>query len=160
MTAQQVAPRRARTPAAPPKIGPHEARRLVAVESDIVESTCELVYQRDDLAQAGGDENNRLLEAALRVEGLPPLARDLIRRALHIEHGEDAAVRRAERRRMAAHDFNRSASVRVETMLTEREPPSTDDDRGARVLDTVCDLLGVEGEAPLTLAWPLDARQP
>jgi hypothetical protein len=103
-----------------PIVRGHVARALVAVESDLFDATTELVHQRADLVEAASPENNALLERVLRIEGLPPLARELIRAALFIEQAEDAAARRAERRRAAAHDFDRSAIGGCERMLTGR----------------------------------------
>jgi hypothetical protein len=113
------APKRTGTPE---RIGQTLARCLAAVESGLFDATCELVYQRDDLVEACSDINNRALAAALRVEGLPPLARELIQVALAAEDAEDAAVRRAERRRAGAHGYQRDAIGRIEVLLTDRRP--------------------------------------
>lgn len=107
---------------APVRLGQRVARALVAVESDLFDSTAELVHQRADLVEAASPQNNALLERALRAldDGDVALARELIRAALVIEHAEDAAALRAERRRVAAHDGNRSAIGGCERMLTGR----------------------------------------
>ena len=153
----RTVPPRSHTPVTPLVGG--QARLAVAAENDTIEATCELVYQRDDLAEAGSDENNRLLAAALRVAGLPPLARELIQRALHLDHGEDAAVRRAQERRDAAHGFTQSATVRLEELLTGKR--LTDDERAEQAAAVVCDLLvgaNDDDDEPVELAWPLDGQ--
>lgn len=116
--------------------------RLIDVESDLFSASTEAVYQRNDLAEAATDENNRLLEAALGVEGLPPLAREYIERALAIERGEDAAVRRAERRREVFHGYTRSAGGRVDGLITGRD-----------LADFIGQKLGIDfdGDAPCDL---------
>jgi hypothetical protein len=108
-------------PTAVSKVPQSIQRDLVAIEGDAYGASVQLVYQRDDLAEACSDENNRALEAALRVEGLPPLARELIQAALAIEIAEDAAARQAEQRRSQIHGHTRSAAGRIELMLTGRD---------------------------------------
>jgi hypothetical protein len=130
-----------RTPAARPKVDPHAARRLVAVESDIIEASCELVYQRDDLIEASSPVNNRALRVALAAldRGDLAMVREQLLIAIRVEDEEEAAARRAEERRLGAHGFTRSATRRVETLLTAREGDS----------DDACDVL---------LPWPLDGE--
>lgn len=107
-----------------PKLHQSHQRALVRIEDDIVEASCELTYQRDDLIEAANPENNRLLEEALLAlqRGDVVLARQLIRSALDIENAEDAAARRAQQRRDDAHAFTRSAAGRMETVLVGRAP--------------------------------------
>ena len=80
-------------------------RQIIAeIETLAFEASAELTHQRGDLAAARSDANNAALAAALQVAGLPPLARELIQRALVAENAEDDAIRRAEsaaRRRTA-----------------------------------------------------------
>lgn len=93
---------------------------LIAIEADGFGASTELVYQRSDLAEAASPENNLALEAALKVPGLPPLARELIRHALTIEIAEEAAVARAARHREVAHGHTRRIAGGVERALTGR----------------------------------------
>ena len=80
-----------------------------------------LVHLRDDLAEAANPENNRLLERALRVAGLPPLARELIQAALLVEIAEEQAVARARLSRDYAHIDVKAINGAVELAITGRQ---------------------------------------
>jgi hypothetical protein len=109
------APRRRGRPAADDREAASPTGRwLQAVEGDLFGASAELVHQRADLEAAASPENNSLLERVLRIEGLPPLARELILAALAIERDEDAAILRARERRARAHAYGRRAAGRVE----------------------------------------------
>lgn len=97
-------------------------RVLMRIEAVAYEASAELVHQRGHFeeAQAHDAEHDALLDAALKVDGLPPYARDLIVRALHADDREDAAHRRADQRREAAHGYTREIAGRVELTLTGR----------------------------------------
>lgn len=115
----------ARTPSQrrrPLVTAPAAVAALVDVEGDLFGASIELIHQRDDLREAAGDENNKALRRALRAldEGDVSLARDLIRAALFAEDAEDAAIRRAEQRRDAAHGHQKAAAGRVERLVSAR----------------------------------------
>lgn len=111
------------TPPAGPNFVPlRTVRRIVhRIEDDGYGAAQQLVYQRDDLIAAASPENNRLLEQALRVEGLPPLARELIQRALAVEIAEEQAVARAHGRRETAHFHLKAIGSRCELAATGRQ---------------------------------------
>lgn len=110
-------------PAPRPQARGGVAYELVDIEGELFEASAELVYQRDDLAEAASDENNRALVRAIRAidDGDYVLARDLIRVALMVEETEDAAVERARRRRETIHGRTRNATARVDGLLTGKE---------------------------------------
>jgi hypothetical protein len=105
-----------------PQLHQSHQRHLVGVESSNFEATAELVLQRHDLADGCADTNNRALENALAAleSGDVPLARQHIHTAIAAEEDEDAAIRRAERRRQAAHGYARETAKGLEMVLTGR----------------------------------------
>lgn len=119
------APRRRGRPAADDReTASATGRWLQAVEGDLFGASAELVHQRADLEAAASPENNSLLEQVLRIEGLPPLARELILAALAIECDEDAAILRAMQRRARAHGHQKRAAGRVERAAVAVRGPS------------------------------------
>lgn len=101
-----------------------ERGRLVAIEADAYGASAELVHQRSDFEDAAthDDEHDAALDAALRVDGLPPAARELIQRAMAADRREDTAIYdRARRRRGRAHGHARAIAGAVEHALTGRQ---------------------------------------
>lgn len=105
-----------------PKLPQAIYREVVGVEGSNFETCGELANQRGDFEDVRDHDadHDALLEAVLRVEGLPPLARELIQRAQRADAAEDAAMRRADRRRETAHRHARETGRRLEHLLTGR----------------------------------------
>jgi hypothetical protein len=103
-----------------PKLHQSHQRQVVAIQSDVIEATAELVYQRDDLKQAISDADDCALARALRAleDGDYALCREMIRVARFAIKNEDTAARRAETRRRAAQGHQQSAAGRIEVMTT------------------------------------------
>lgn len=94
---------------------------LHEIEGEFFGASVELVYQRGDFDEAIGHdgEHDACLEAALRVPGLPALARDLIRRAQIADRREDEKIARAKERRSKAHGHTKAGACRIESICKE-----------------------------------------
>lgn len=118
-----IVPDRAAPPVdATPKLHQATQRQLVAIEGEAYEASTELVRQRDDLTEADFHDarHDEALDAVLRIDGLPPLARELVRVAQAADRAEDEAIERANGRRERAHGHTRRIAGRVERALTGR----------------------------------------